>query len=221
MVRGKFMKKMLVCALALSLSMASATVVNASSMGGGSSMGGSSMGGGSNSEGGSSSTQQNGSVKGMSQVVTGGKVLLSTIGGQYGATNVNGVAVITPKASINTALGVKEGETATVRIFKSFYGPLAQKCLADTATALNMKAGPVLDITMGKVKDGKFTSVQEALAPLAFTVGIPDSFKTAGSIYYVINIQPGGKVVLLSDTDSDPNTVTFETTGFGVFAIVK
>lgn len=109
MVRGKFMKKMLVCALALSLSMASATVVNASSMGGGSSMGGSSMGGGSNSEGGSSSTQQNGSVKGMSQVVTGGKVLLSTIGGQYGATNVNGVAVITPKASINTALGVKEG----------------------------------------------------------------------------------------------------------------
>lgn len=218
MVKSKLIKNVLVCSLALSLSMAS-IVVQASSMGG------SSMGGSTGSSSGTSAaagTAQSEKVEASSAVVLNGKEVTSTITGCFYAPNVNGVAAITQKAEINKALGLKDGETASVRVFKSFYGPNAQQCVADTVKALQAELGPVLDINMGKIgRDGKFVNVQEIAGPVAFTVGIPNTFQDAGSSYYMIHVQPGGKITVLEDMDTDPTTVTFATTGFGVFAIAK
>lgn len=218
MVKSKLIKNVLVCSLTLSLSMAS-IVVQASSMGG------SSMGNATGSGSGTSTatgTAQSEKVEASSAVVLNGKEVTSTITGCFYAPNVNGVAAITQKAEINKALGLKDGETASVRVFKSFYGPNAQQCVADTVKALQAELGPVLDINMGKIgRDGKFVNVQEIAGPVAFTVGIPNTFQDAGSSYYMIHVQPGGKTTVLEDMDTDPTTVTFATTGFGVFAIAK
>jgi len=172
--------------------------------------------------GGGSSSSGSTQAATKSSVVVGGKTLTSSISGSYSAPNVNGTAVISAKADVNAALGLKSGETASVRIFKSNYGPKAQKCVADTAAALNVTVGPVLDINLGKiVKNGKYTNVQHINAPVVFTVGIPASFANVESPFFMINIQPGGAVAVLQDMDTDPNTITFATADFGVFALAR
>ncbi len=239
MVKGRFMKKFLMCALTLSLMMSSAMAVSASSMGGNSTMGpassGSQSSSGSHSSSSHSSSSHSSSSKSSggssasgqtaastSKVTVGGQAINSTVSGRFYAPNVNGAAVVSQKAEVNAALGLKNGETASVRVFQSAYGPKAQKCVADTAAALNVTLGPVLDINLGKIDaGGKYSNVQHLNTAVAFTIGIPAEFVQAGSSYYVINVQPGGAVALLQDLDTDPSTLTFATTDFGVFALVR
>lgn len=229
MVNGKLMRKVLACALSFSLVLGCVLVADASSMGSSSSMGGSttessssSHKSSSKSSGGGSASSSSSAVASQSSVVVGGKTFASTITGSFSAPNVNGSAVISAKADVNAAMGLKNGETASVRIFKSNYGPKAQKCVADTAAALNVTTGPVVDINLGKIaKNGKYENVQHINAPVVFTIGIPASFANAGSNFYMINVQPGGAVALLQDMDTDPNTITFATADFGVFALAR
>lgn len=215
MIQSKFLKKALICTLLVTLLVTPMTV-GASNPG--SAPGPVTGGGNTGYVGGSTPT----AVASNSVVqLADGKVLTSTVPGQYYAKNVAGVAVTTPLANVNAALAVGEGEKAQVRVFKSTCGELAQASVNSAAAALGVPVGPMLDIFAGKVVYGEFKNVEKTAAPITFSIGIPGEFKQAGMDYAVIRVQVGGAVTVLPDVDTDPNTVTFNTDGFGVFTIVK
>lgn len=216
MIRNKFFKNVLMCALTVAL-VATPALASASTTGSGT---GNTSGGGSSSS--SSAPATPAAVANDSSVkLADGTKVVSTVQGHYYANNVAGVAVTTPLADVNAALAVGQGEKAQVRVYKSACGKEAQACLNNAAAALGVSAGPTLDIFAGKVANGKYTNVDKTSAPVQFAIGVPNNFKEAGMDYAVIRVQVGGTVTVLTDLDSDPNTVTFATDGFGVFAFVK
>lgn len=180
-----------------------------------------SSGSGSGSKGSAGSTSVN---LGTSSVkAADGKVSVTTVAGQYTSKKFLGTIVSTQKALVNTSLGVKAGETAYIKISDSFCGPLAQQCVTDVAKSMGAKAGPMLDIFAGKIsKNGKYTDIDKAAAAIEFKVGTPLNFKAAaGTEIAVLRVQKGGAVTVLPDMDQDPNTITFKTSGFGVFALIQ
>lgn len=216
MIKSKLLRTAMMCALTASLVIAPVAGASAKTSADDNPV--TESGGGSKS---SSSTSAP-SAASTSSVKVGGQEVKTTVAGQYYAKNVNGVAVVTPKAEMSAALGLKNGEQAFAKIYTSSYGPMAQASVKAAADIMGVPVGPVLDITVGKLaKDGKFTNVASSAAPVSFTVGVPANFAQAGNDYAVICVAPGGATVVLKDIDSDPNTVTFNTNVFGVFALVK
>lgn len=154
-----------------------------------------------------------------------GTVLQSTVAGRYTSKNFAGTSVSSVKASVNAALGVKNGETAWVSISDSTCGEKAMKTVTEVSESMGAKVAGILDIYGSKItKSGKRVDVNQPEAGIEYTVGIPASMKApAGyqlAILRVYGDKGVGKADLLKDMDNDPNTVTFSSDKFGVFAFV-
>lgn len=152
-----------------------------------------------------------------------GDKLVSSVDGVNDAKSVSGVIVATLKADVLAAFGADAGATVTVDVHESNHGPAAERSINDglAILAANQVAavkGPVLDINA--FLNGK--KVTDINAPVNIVVGIPESFRQDGYEYAVILVQEGGRVSILTDVASfDSTLISFNTTGFGVFAIVK
>lgn len=151
-----------------------------------------------------------------------GSVVSSTVPGRYIANVVDGVAITTPAVSFGAALGAASGSEVYVSVCDTACGPMAQQSVKDgmagLATAgVNAINGPVIDI-YAYVNNA---SVIDANAPVELKIGVPASFKQEGYDVAIICVQYGGRVSVLVDKDADPNTITCDTKGFGVFAMVK
>lgn len=152
-----------------------------------------------------------------------GDKLVSSVDGVNDAKSVNGVIVATLKADVLAAFGASADAAIVVDVHESNHGPAAERSINDglAILAANQVAavkGPVLDINA--FLNGK--KVTDINAPVNIVVGIPESFRQAGYEYAVILVQEGGRVSILTDVASfDSTLISFNTTGFGVFAIVK
>lgn len=152
-----------------------------------------------------------------------GDKLVSSVDGVNDAKSVNGVIVATLKADVLAAFGASADAAIVVDVHESNHGPAAERSINDglAILAANQVAavkGPVLDINA--FLNGK--KVTDINAPINIVVGIPESFRQAGYEYAVILVQEGGRVSILTDVASfDSTLISFNTTGFGVFAIVK
>lgn len=150
-----------------------------------------------------------------------GTVIKSTVPGSYTAKKLVAVPAA-PAAAINSAFGVKAGQTAFIRIADSNYGPAAKASLDAAVKAVNAELGPVIDIAAGVMdKNGKLNSVGKAGALVEFQVKIPAGFAKAGYEVAMINIQPGGTVAFCPNWSTDPGTMKMYTDTFGVFAFVN
>lgn len=152
-----------------------------------------------------------------------GDKLVSSVDGAYKAKSVKGVIVATLKADVLAAFGAGANDTIVVDVLESNHGPAAERSINDglailAANQVQAVKGPVLDIN-AYVNGKKVTDIS---APVNIVVGIPESFRQAGYEYAVILVQEGGRVSILTDLASfDTTLISFNTTGFGVFAIVK
>lgn len=152
-----------------------------------------------------------------------GDKLVSSVDGVNDAKSVNGVIVATLKADVLAAFGAATDATIVVDVHESNHGPAAERSINDglailAANQVEAVKGPVLDINA--FLNGK--KVTDINAPVNIVVGIPESFRQAGYEYAVILVQEGGRVSILTDEASfDTTLISFNTTGFGVFAIVK
>ncbi len=154
-----------------------------------------------------------------------GKVLQTTVTGRYTSKKFAGTAVTSAKASVNAALGVQSGETAWISVSDSTCGEKAMKTVTDVSDSMGARVAGILDIYGSKItKSGKRVDVDQPTAAVEYTIGIPASMKApAGYQLAVLRVygENGvGKADLLKDMDSDPNTVTFASDKFGVFAFV-
>lgn len=170
---------------------------------------------GDNDEGGSA-------VSSIAQIPSSSSVagVTTSVNGVYLATSVNGVAISTSTANIN--LGA--GETPYARVYNMDVkkSPLAAAAINQAAEALGAAVGPYINVELGFVKGGKFGLLSADGAPITMSFGIPKSFVQAGKTYAVICVRPGGTVTVLPNTSTNPNVVTFATTGGqGAYAIIK
>lgn len=232
-MKANIAKKVLLCTLTAALLVAPATGVLAAGSGAGTkAVGGSSKskveeiidsnssaqsGQGSVSGGASSSVA---SVPATSSVAG----VKSSLAGVYLASNVNGTAITTGLSTISDSYGLANGEKPYARIYnmdgKKSY--LAQACIENAAASMGAVAGPAINVEIGKMASGKFSLLPADGAPISLKVGIPKSFAQSDKTFAVVAVRPGGVVSVLTDVDTDPNTVTFDTTaGQAVYALIK
>lgn len=148
----------------------------------------------------------------------------SSLAGVYIATNVNGTAITTGLDTIASGYALVAGEKPYARIYNmdGKKSPLAQAAIDSAAASLGAVVGPAINVEIGKMSSGKFSLLPSDGAAVTLKVGIPKSFAQDGKTFAVVAVRPGGAVSILTDTDADPNTVTFSTTaGQGAYALIK
>ena len=148
----------------------------------------------------------------------------STVQGVYIATSVNGTAIATGLSTIASGYGLAAGEVPYARFSNMDVkkSNLAKAVIDDAAASLGATVGPCINIEIGKKADGKFSLLSQDGEKITIKVGIPKSFAQDGKTFAVICVRPGGAVAVLQDTDTNPDTITFDTTGGqGAYAIVK
>lgn len=227
-MKAKFIQKVMAGALAMTLVIAPAVSVQASSTGGSGAAG----------TGGSQSSSTVEKVEEIVSESTGGSVssvaaipntssvagVKTTVKGVYIATSVNGSAITTALSTIAGSYGLTAGETPSARIYNLDVkkSPLAAAALDSVAQSVGAVVGPYVNVEIGKLAGGKFSLLPSDGAEITVSFGIPSSFAQAGKTFAVACVRPGGAVSILEDTDSNPNTVTFNTTGGqGAYAIIR
>lgn len=169
---------------------------------------------------------ETGSVSSIADIPTTSSVsgVTTTVQGVYLATCVRGTAITTGLADISGSYGLAAGEIPYARFYnmdakKSF---LAQAVIDSAAAAVGGTVGPCFNIEIGKKANGQFALLSQEGGKIAVKVGVPKSFAQDGKTFAVVCVRPGGAVSILQDTDTNPDTVTFETTGGqGAYAIIK
>lgn len=147
-------------------------------------------------------------------VTSAGSKLVSTAKGSYIVSCVPGVAFTTPKGQLP--------EDLSVLVCNSARGDKAAASINDglailAANGVSAVKGPEVDIN-AYIKGAKTIDLGGTVT-VAF--GIPADFKQAGYDYAVILVQEGGRVSILPDTKADPACITVNTSGAGVYVLVK
>lgn len=148
----------------------------------------------------------------------------STVSGAYLVTKVNGVAVTTPLNDLLAGYGLAAGETAYAMVWDldPKKSNLAQQVIDLAAASQGAEVGPALNIELGKKSGGKYSLLSTDGPNIRLSVGIPANFAQDGKTFAVVRVRPGGAFSILADVDSNPNTVTFDTTGgAGAYAIIR
>ena len=141
--------------------------------------------------------------------------------GVYMATHVNGTIVVTDKAVIYS-LANNEKPYAKFSDFDVKKSLLAKQSIDAVAAAQGAVVGPILNIELGKMTDGKYSLLPADGSPIRLSVGIPKSFMETGKTYGIVCVRTGGSYAVLKDLDNMADTITFETTGgAGVYALIK
>lgn len=148
----------------------------------------------------------------------------TTTAGVYLASSVDGAAITSSVASITSSYGLASNETPYVKISdmdpKKSY--LAKAAIDAAAASQGAVVGPMINLELGKMTNGKYSLLSSDGAAIRVSFGIPASFAQSGKTYAVVRVQSGGVVSILADVDTNPNTVTFDTTGgAGAYAIIK
>ncbi len=173
-----------------------------------------------------SSDEGGSAVNSIAQIPTTSSVagVKTSLRGVYLATCVNGVAISTSTANIASSYNLGAGETPYARVYNMDVkkSPLAAAAINQAAEALGAAVGPYINVELGFLKGGKFGLLPSDGAAITMSFGIPKSFVQDGKTYAVICVRPGGAVTVLPNTSTNPNVVTFTTTGGqGAYAIIK
>ncbi len=148
----------------------------------------------------------------------------TTVAGVYLATGVNGSVVTTGVTAIAEGYGLTGSEKPYAKFFNldAKKSPLAKNAIDLAAASQGATVGPMLNIELGKMTSGKYSLLPTEGAAIRISLGIPKSFAQAGKTYAVICVRAGGAVSVLQDVDTNPDTVTVDTTGgAGAYAIIK
>ena len=215
-MKSKSLKKALAAMLALSLVMAPVMGVSAAP----GTSGNDATGKVTTTTNSNASTESNTSVSAAEAVVI---PATSSVKGAYMSKTIPGTVVMTDKAAIAAAYGLAAGEQPYVRIYD-----ISEKKSPAALASINAAAGAVggtvvatVNMELGKLAGGKFSLLAQGGAPITMVFGIPKTAVKAGYAYAMLCVRPGGMVEVLPDLDTDPNTITFNTTGgLGAYAMI-
>ena len=147
----------------------------------------------------------------------------STVAGAYFLQKDVAAAITTPVADIAASYALGAGEKPYVKVFDMDVkkSTLAMASLEIAAKAFGGTNVGFIQMELGKMTNGKY-SLLPAGAGIAASFSIPKSAQVAGARYAVIRVVEGGAFTLLEDTDNNPATVSFVTTGgAGAYSIIR
>ena len=208
-MKTNIIKRVLSTALVLSLVLAPVMSVNATT-----------------TTSGNSAKKTASKVAEVKEIPTTSKVagVTSTVSGVYVLDKVAGAAVTTDMASISQSYGLASGEKLYAKMMdmdakKSF---LAKACIDAAAAAAGAEVGPCVNIELGKMTAGQYSVLPTEGTSIRIAIGIPAVFAQDGKTFAMVRVREGGVIDILKDVDTDPNTITFDTTaGAGAYAIIK
>lgn len=148
----------------------------------------------------------------------------SSVTGVYLATSVSGSVVSTSTAAIAEGYGLTGSEKPYAKFtnLDAKKSPLAKAAIDAAAASQGAVVGPMLNVELGKMAGGKYSLLPSDGAAIRLSFGIPKNFAQADKTYAVVVVRAGGVVSVLADVDTNPNTVTFDTTGgAGAYAIIR
>lgn len=166
------------------------------------------------------------SISSVAQIPTTSSVagVKTSVAGVYLATSVNGCAVTTGLSAIAGNYGLTAGEKPYARFYnlEAKRSPLAKAAIDNAAASINAEVGPYVNIELGKMAGGKYSLLPSDGAEIQIKLGVPKAFVQDGKTFAMICVRPGGAVSVLQDVDADPNTITFNTAGGqGAYAMIK
>lgn len=147
----------------------------------------------------------------------------STVSGAFILQKDVAAAVTTPAATIAQSYALAAGERPYVKVFDMDVkkSSLAAESLEIAAKAFGGTNVAFIQMEFGKMTNGEY-SLLPAGAGIAASFSVPKSAQVAGARYAVIRVVEGGTFTLLEDTDNNPATVSFVTTGgAGAYSIVR
>ncbi len=214
-MKANIIKRMLCGALALSLVLAPSMSTLASSNAG-NVTGNTTVAPATNSE-----VQENTTAATVSYTTSSSAAgIRSEVGGVFVLKKGVGVAVTMPAATIAANYGLGAGERPFVKALDidTKKSNLAYQCMTDTARALGATVVGAINLELGKMSGGVY-SLLPAGVEIPVTFSVPAAAQ--GRTVAVIRVQEGGVVTVLQDTDTNPATVSFNTTGgAGAYAII-
>ncbi len=166
------------------------------------------------------------SVSSVAEIPTTSAVagVKTNVTGVYLATSVSGCAITTGLSTISGSYGLKADEKPYARFYnlEAKRSPLAKAAIDNAAVSLNAEVGPYVNIELGKLSNGKYSLLPSDGAAIEVKLGVPKAFAQNGKTFAMICVRPGGVVTVLEDIDTDPNTITFNTTGGqGAYAMIR
>ncbi|MBR4984089.1 MAG: hypothetical protein IKY94_16270 [Lachnospiraceae bacterium] len=147
----------------------------------------------------------------------------SEVAGAYLLQKGVGVAITSNVAAIGEAYGFAKGETPFVKVFDMDVkkSDKAKASLDGVALAYGGTNVAYIDMEIGKMTNGHYTLLPNG-AGIAATFSIPKEAVDVNAKYAVVRVVAGGEFKLLEDTDSNPETISFVTTGgAAAYSIVK
>lgn len=146
----------------------------------------------------------------------------TSVSGVYLASKVNGTAITTPMANIAAGYGLASNEKGYAKFsnLDAQKSNLAMACINAAAASQNAEVGPCVNIELGKMTAGKYSLLPSTGAAIRIAIGVPANFAN-GKTLAMVCVREGGVVTILPDLDTNPNTITFDTTGgAGAYAII-
>lgn len=212
MMKTNIIKKVLSSALALSLVMAPVMTANATTTTSGNSA--------------TATKEAAATVAAVKEIPATSKVagIETTVSGVYLVEKVNGCAITTDMAAISQGYGLASGEKLFAKMMDMDpkKSNLAKACMDAAAAAVGAEVGPCINIELGKMAAGKYSVLPAEGATIRMAVGVPANFVENGKTYAMVRVRVGGVIDILPDVDTNPNTITFDTTaGAGAYAIIK
>ena len=147
----------------------------------------------------------------------------SSVNGAYILEKGIAAAITTPAASIAQSYALAAGETPYIKVFDMDVkkSSLAKASLDIAAAAFGGTNVGYIQMEIGKMSKGQY-SLLPAGAGIAATFSIPKEALADGARFAVVRVVEGGAYTLLEDTDNNPATVSFVTTGgAGAYSIIK
>lgn len=225
-MRSKSLKKILATTLTATMVMASALTVSATTNNAGSGSESSSSSSDSSEESSPATYAEQNSQSEDAAITVGDVVVKTSISGVYAAKTVQGCAITASKTNVVASLGLSGNQKAAIIIYDTDQkkSSKAMVCVnaaiesmqRNTAGSVDMVA--VLNVDLGAKEDGKWVTLSSG--SVGMKTGLPKGADTTKT-YSVICVQPGGKITILEDQDTDPKTVTFAVqAGLGTYALV-
>ena len=143
--------------------------------------------------------------------------------GIYLARSVNGSIVATPAATISAAFGLASNEQPFTKVYDFTAGksPAAAGVLNAVAATQNATVGPMINIELGKMTDGRYSLLPKTGA-IEVRLGLPANFLVAGARYAVIRVSEGGLFEIIpAAVDANGNLAFITNGGQGAYAVIR
>ena len=152
--------------------------------------------------------------------------ITTTIAGSYVTRKTRGLVVISSRDELRQTFNVPKycGKDFWINFYDAdTKSPQAVAVLSKAAADLGWEIGPAFTVELGVTSyDKDFTLLPSNVGPARMLVGIPHGFFDRSKTYALISVREGGATTVHPDLDTNPWSVTFDTTGgAATYAIVR